>query len=205
MRSADTPLLPIAGADKPKSPQLQPELPFFGIQTTRGRLKRSRVSYPQISLKNPKDWNRPIVYGVLPAYDEALGYIMEDSAVLKKEAEELRVSMEKEEEDPDREEGALEKKRERLDILEIQSEINLPEVRWKVDNNMGRQLFFHSVYGSCIALADMTRPVHRHLLEQRWREEGALDLLVGVLMHNAYFLRSSRTLDGTYTSDACGP
>lgn len=27
-------------------------------------------------------------------------------------------------------------------------------------------------------MADMTRPVHRHLMEQRWREEGALDLLM---------------------------
>jgi len=46
--------------------------------------------------------------------------------------------------------------------LEIQSEINLPEGRWKVANGM----------------ADMTRPVHRRLVEQRWREEGGLDLLM---------------------------
>ena len=30
-------------------------------------------------------------------------------------------------------------------------------------------------------VADMTRPVHRHLVEQRWREDGRLDLLVGPL------------------------
>jgi len=28
------------------------------------------------------------------------------------------------------------------------------------------------------AMADMTKPSHRHLLEQRWRKEGALDLLM---------------------------
>ena len=31
-----------------------------------------------------------------------------------------------------------------------------------------------------VALADMSKPVYRHMLEQRWREEGALDLLVRI-------------------------
>ena len=26
--------------------------------------------------------------------------------------------------------------------------------------------------------ADLTKPIYKHLVEQRWREEGALDLLV---------------------------
>jgi len=28
---------------------------------------------------------------------------------------------------------------------------------------------------------DMTKPVHRHLVEQRWRSDGDLDLLVSLL------------------------
>jgi large subunit ribosomal protein L35 len=93
---------------------------------------------PQISLANPRDWKRPIAYGVLPAYDEALRYLKKDSAALKKETEELQVIISKEEEDPERDEVALQKKREKLNILEVQSEINLPEVRWQVANGMGR-------------------------------------------------------------------
>jgi len=131
---------------------------------TQGRTRRGRVikRRPQISLENPRDWKRPIAYGVLPAYDEALRYLIKDSTALKKEAEVLKAAISKEEKDPERDKHALEKKREKLNILEVQSEINLPEVRWKVANGM----------------ADMTRPVHRRLVEQRWREEGGLDLLM---------------------------
>jgi large subunit ribosomal protein L35 len=111
------------------------------IQPTRGRNKRGRVikRRPQISLANPRDWKRPIAYGVLPAYDEALRYLMRDSAVLKKEAEDLKAVISKEDEAPDRDENALKQKREKLNVLEVQSEVNLPEVRWKVANGMGVQ------------------------------------------------------------------
>jgi len=44
----------------------------------------------------------------------------------------------------------------------VQSEINFPQVRWKCANGM----------------ADMSRVVDRHLVEQRWRKEGPLDLLM---------------------------
>jgi large subunit ribosomal protein L35 len=98
----------------------------------------------------------------LPAYDEALRYLMKDSAALKKEIGELGASIQREEGALERDEAALETKRKRLDILKVQSEINLPEIRWKVANGM----------------ADMTKTVHRHLLEQRWREDGPLDLLM---------------------------
>lgn len=36
-------------------------------------------------------------------------------------------------------------------------------------------------YAVCIlmwCIVDMSKPVHRHLVEQRWRNEGGLDLLV---------------------------
>jgi large subunit ribosomal protein L35 len=64
---------------------------------------------------------------------------MKDSAALNKEAEEYRAAIAKEEGTPDRDELALEQKREKLNVLEVQSEINLPEVRWKVANGMGEQ------------------------------------------------------------------
>ncbi|KAJ6577102.1 hypothetical protein B0H10DRAFT_2236134 [Mycena sp. CBHHK59/15] len=59
-------------------------------------------------------------------------------------------------------EEEVEKMRERLNVLDVQSEVNLPEVRWSVAN----------------AMADMSIPSHRHLVEQRWRKEGDLDLLM---------------------------
>jgi len=56
----------------------------------------------------------------------------------------------------------LEKMLEKLRIVQVQSEVNLPDVRWKVNN----------------AMADMSNLSHRHLVEQKWRKEGALDLLM---------------------------
>jgi large subunit ribosomal protein L35 len=105
--------------------------PFAVIRTNRGRVIKKR---PQISLENPRDWKRPIAYGVLPAYDEALRYLMKDSSALKREAKELRAAISEQE---NGDEDALEKIRAKLNILEVQSEINLPEVRWRVANGMG--------------------------------------------------------------------
>jgi hypothetical protein len=109
------------------------------VLTTQGRRKRERIikKRPNISLGNPREWKRPIAYGVLPAYDEALRYLIKDSATLKKEAEGLKVAIQQEEAASEKDEDALEKKRKKLHILEVQSEINLPEVRWKVANGMG--------------------------------------------------------------------
>lgn len=106
---------------------------------TKGRTRRGRLvtRRPDISLEKPREWKRPIAFGVLPAYDEALRYIMKDSSALKKEAEGLRTSIKKEEGNSDRDEVALEKLRAKLNVLEVQSEINIPEVRWKVANGMG--------------------------------------------------------------------
>lgn len=113
------------------------------VLTTQGRRKRGRVvkQRQNISLENPREWKRPIAYGVLPAYDEALRYLMRDSAALKKEAEELKMTIQQEEAASERDEDALEEKKKKLYILEVQSEINLPEVRWKVANGMGEWSF----------------------------------------------------------------
>ncbi|RDB29152.1 54S ribosomal protein L35, mitochondrial [Hypsizygus marmoreus] len=146
-------------------------------QTTQGRRRRKKTftlpQRPSISAAKPKKWNRPIAEGVLPAYDLALKVIRTDSIRLQEEAEGLRKEIgemeSKVEElggwgsDGAREvEERLEKTRARLGILEVQAGVNLPEVRWRVAN----------------AMADMSQPVHRHLMEQRWRSEGGLDLLM---------------------------
>ncbi|KAJ7171718.1 phosphatidylethanolamine-binding protein [Mycena crocata] len=132
---------------------------------------------PEISLDRPRRWNRPLPEGILPAYDEALKVIRMDARRVRAEAEKKRkevLRMHKmlsgalpgaapvEGEEKRALEGELEKMREKLEILDVQSEVNLPEVRWSVAN----------------AMADMTIPSHRHLVEQRWRKDGALDLLM---------------------------
>ncbi|TFY74954.1 hypothetical protein EWM64_g9057 [Hericium alpestre] len=124
---------------------------------TRGR-KRYPTRRPFITAERPREWCRPLAPGVLPAYDEALRVIEADSQAVKKEAEEVRAKLA---------DGELigeeaEKERKRLDILDVMAEVNLPDVRWKAANG----------------LADLSKPVYRHLVEQRWRQEGALDLLM---------------------------
>jgi len=111
--------------------------------------------------------------GVLPAYDLALKVIRTDSVQLCNEVTELQARIAEKEvqvielggpmaEAACEDEEALEYMREKLHILQVQSEINLPEVRWRVAN----------------AMVDMKKPVHRHLMEQRWRKDGGLDLLM---------------------------
>ncbi|KAK7040598.1 hypothetical protein R3P38DRAFT_429814 [Favolaschia claudopus] len=140
------------------------------------RRSRKRYGRPEISLKRPRRWNMPLPEGILPAYDEALKLIRKDSYNVRKEANVLRrevdrlhrvLSGEVEGEKLEGEakiavEAALEAKRGKLHILDVQSEVNLPEVRWSVAN----------------AMTDMHIPSHRHLIEQRWRKDGDLDLLM---------------------------
>ncbi|KAF8599268.1 PEBP-like protein [Ceratobasidium sp. AG-I] len=88
-------------------------------------------------------YQRPLAPGVLPAYDLAVDLLQKDSAskkeLLGKEADPRKQAK-----------------------LEIQSTVNLPEVRWA---------FAQGKY-------DLSQPIHRHLLEQKWRKQGALDLLM---------------------------
>ncbi|EDR02032.1 uncharacterized protein LACBIDRAFT_295521 [Laccaria bicolor S238N-H82] len=139
---------------------------------TRGRRRRKRIptKRPAISTESPRKWNRPLAEGVLPAYDMALKVIKTDSFRLKEEAKELRTRIglaentfqelsakakELSEDSQERQtlteevnllDEQLEAMRVKLNILEVQSEINLPDVR--------------------------------HLVEQKWRKDGALDLLM---------------------------
>lgn len=94
---------------------------------------------PPISLERPREWCRPIAKGVEPAYDYALRYILRDAVFLRKELEELRAAVKAEEAKPEseRNETVLEGLREKVRILEIQSEANMPDVRWKARNGMG--------------------------------------------------------------------
>lgn len=79
--------------------------------------------------------------GVLPVYDEALKYIEADAARLRKELEEVRGKV-SESEKSGSEDGEMGKLREKVGILEIQSEVNRPSVRWAAANGMGAFLFF---------------------------------------------------------------
>ncbi|KAH7926219.1 PEBP-like protein [Leucogyrophana mollusca] len=133
-----------------------------GSITPQKKTRLLKTRRPKISSQRPREWNRPLAFGVLPAFDEALKVIKADSVVLKEEVQEVRASIERAKEAPAKDEDVLRKLEERLHILEVQSEINFPETRWKVANGM----------------ADMSKAVDRHLVEQRWRKEGALDLLM---------------------------
>ncbi|KAI0005281.1 phosphatidylethanolamine-binding protein [Russula compacta] len=126
---------------------------------TRGRRNPKYPAIrPSISLERPREWNPPVAPGFIPAYDEAVAYIRSDAAAVQAEADALRSSLEKGQVPAEGTEDA----KKRLDVLEIMAQVNLPEVRWKAANGM----------------ADMSQKVYRHLIEQRWRKEGALDLLM---------------------------
>ncbi|KAJ7440001.1 phosphatidylethanolamine-binding protein, partial [Mycena galericulata] len=133
---------------------------------------------PDISLARPRRWSRPLPEGILPAYDEALRVIRADAWRVHQEAKKQRLEVARaheklvaesaegakvlEGEERTSLEAELEKMRAKLKILDVQSEVNLPEVRWSVAN----------------AMADLSIPSHRHLVEQRWRKDGDLDLLM---------------------------
>ncbi len=121
----------------------------------RGRRRRRRkieIRRPSISTETPRKWNRPLAEGVLPAYDLALQLIQKDGNGLKLEARALQAEIDTAEtkiqsmfaESDAGKEGVLEamdreieNMRKRLHILEVQSEVNLPSMRWKVANAMG--------------------------------------------------------------------
>ncbi|KAF9448843.1 PEBP-like protein [Macrolepiota fuliginosa MF-IS2] len=144
---------------------------------TRGRKGKRLPKRATISNTSPREWCRPLAPGVVPAYDLAVELLKTDSAQIKSEAELLRTLIQSTEENRSgaaakQEEGAMgvvhqldnevEAMRKKLKILEVQGEVNLPDIRWKVAN----------------AMPDMNKTVDRHLLEQKWRKDGDLDLLM---------------------------
>ncbi len=90
---------------------------------------------PNISPENPRKWHPALRKGFLPAYDEALKLIREDSLEIKAEITDLKKQIAGAKEEGATDELAeMEKK---LGILEVQSEINIPSVRWKFANGLG--------------------------------------------------------------------
>lgn len=140
----------------------------FSRAVSSGTASSSADSPTELPVK--KTWTRPLEPGVLPAYDEALAYIERDSENKRAELERLRKQT-----NPKVSAEVLEK-------LEIESEINLPEVRWNFNQGQRASLFYYFntlplVYNSCYQV-DLNKPVYRHLLNQRWRKMGRLDRLV---------------------------
>ncbi|KAI0313044.1 PEBP-like protein [Amylostereum chailletii] len=148
-----------AAAAPPPAPSTAspPSTPAPETQKTNGR-SRYPTHRPSINLDRPREWHRPVAYGVLPAYDLALRVIEHDAKAVQAEAAELKDKLDKGLVEESDRASALE----RLEILEVMSKVNLPDVRWKAANGM----------------ADLSQPVYRRLVEQRWRKEGALDLLM---------------------------
>jgi len=128
------------------------------VSTRTGRRfrKKSPPQRPQIDSAHPRKWCRPLGAGVVPAYDTALQYLKQDSAQVKAEADALRAQVEAKEvkyqqlkaeaeakddfvlrKQLDALDEELEAMLKKLNILEVQSEVNLPDVRWSVDNAMG--------------------------------------------------------------------
>jgi large subunit ribosomal protein L35 len=95
---------------------------------------------PSISLERPREWNPPVAPGFIPAYDEAVAYIRADAAAVQAEADTLRSSLENGQVPTE----GIEDAKKRLDVLEIMSRVNLPEVRWKAANGMG--LYCHFIF-----------------------------------------------------------
>lgn len=113
------------------------------VKKTRGRRRPFVTRRPNISLDKPREWNRPVKQGVLPAYDEALKLIEADSARLKRERAEILARIEELEKVVEKDDAVLaelQDLRQKADVLEIQSEINLPAVRWNAFNGMGMSI-----------------------------------------------------------------
>lgn len=159
------PQVPTANHGKAGSvPAASNAVPAGQQKNRRRRRRRPKIEIhrPSISTESPRKWNRPLAEGVLPAYDLALQLIKKDGSGLKLEARALQAEIDTAEakiQSMFRErdagvafdEGVLETKdreiesmRKKLHILEVQSEVNLPSVRWTVANAMGTQTFLLS-------------------------------------------------------------
>jgi len=68
-------------------------------------------------------------------------------------------------------------------------------------------IFFHlqnMIVDFWCCLVDMSKPVHRHLMEQKWRKDGGLDLLVRAHCSTVCLVRCNvYSTDGTYPPNEC--
>ena len=138
-----------------------PPIPASERRKTVGRRNRKiPPKRPNISRETPRAWNRALGEGVVPAYDLALQYLYRDSKHLKAEEAELRARIAVKEGEyqvlqakvdtlPEEEKAArqtelenleeeIEKLMKKAEIVEVQSDVNFPGVRWTVNNAMGR-------------------------------------------------------------------
>ncbi|KAF8198980.1 phosphatidylethanolamine-binding protein [Pholiota molesta] len=127
----------------------QPDASAPATPTTNGRRRRKQPpKRPTISLTTPRKWNRPLGEGVVPAYDLALQELKRDSLKLKEEAAELR--------------KVVEAKEAEYQTLKAKLQTSkIPEAQ---------ELFSRK--------SDMSNTSHRYLVEQKWRKDGDLDLLM---------------------------
>jgi large subunit ribosomal protein L35 len=134
LESLSAPLLTVSSTapDTSASSDLVPTVPPKHRTHGRRNPKYSPIR-PSISLERSREWNPPVAPGVIPAYDEAVAYIRADAAALQAEADALRLNLENKQVQLE----AIEDAKERLDVLEIMAQVNLPEVRWKAANGMG--------------------------------------------------------------------
>lgn len=106
-------------------------------KTLPSRPSKWKTRRPYINPERPRQWNRPLAPGVLPAFDEALRYIRQDSRALKAEAQYNRSALREAESSPNPDPELIKSLEEKLAILEVQSDVNRPEVRWKFRNGLG--------------------------------------------------------------------
>lgn len=83
------------------------------------------------TLKTTPTWKRPLAPGVIKAYDEALALVRKDANLKIQEVQQLKKTLKA---SPERD---TPEERRRLEKLEVESQINLPEVRWNVKNGQG--------------------------------------------------------------------
>jgi large subunit ribosomal protein L35 len=92
---------------------------------------------PHINPEKPRQWNKPLAPGVLPVFDEALRYIRQDSHTLRAEAQYNRSALRDAENSPNPDPEFIKGLKEKLAVLEVQSEVNRPDVRWHFRNGLG--------------------------------------------------------------------
>jgi hypothetical protein len=107
----------------------------FATQATSSAFSSQVESAAQVSKPaKPTHWTRPHAPGEVPLYDMALKIIEEDSALHKAEIARLQVLLEK---DPQNEQLQRD-----IGKIEILSEVNVPEIRWKFENGYGEGFWY---------------------------------------------------------------
>ena len=147
--AAASPPPPATTAKQPTSPAPAPastpspaEEPRAHLKSSKRRRVRGSTRRAFITPDAPREWCRPLAKGVEPAYDWALRYIVRDARALQRELEGVRAELGELEAAGEGGGARAGELREKVGVLEIQSEANLPDVRWKAKNGMGEFFCF---------------------------------------------------------------